>query len=230
MVREAMIMNVLVFASRKGGTGKSTLAAHLAAQAAKPGRKPLLIDADPQGSLSLWHGLRDGDDLDLKAGRGLASTLKAAAAEGCDWVFIDTPPNVSQPVIEAIKAATMVVIPARPSLFDLAAVEDTIAMCKTARRPFAVVLNGAPARRGNQDSALISGIREQLGDKGVPVWSGQITHRTAMSTCLDDGEAMREAGGETAAAQEIAALWTAIQKSVKAIHGAYGGRGMHRAA
>ena len=48
-------MNVIVFASRKGGSGKSTLTAHLAAHAYKPSRSVLLVDADPQGSLTLWH-------------------------------------------------------------------------------------------------------------------------------------------------------------------------------
>ena len=42
-------MNVIVFASRKGGTGKSTLAAHLAAHVHKATKPCLLIDADPQG-------------------------------------------------------------------------------------------------------------------------------------------------------------------------------------
>ena len=51
-------MNVIVFASRKGGSGKSTLAAHIAAHAQKSSRPCLLIDSDPQGSLTLWHGLR----------------------------------------------------------------------------------------------------------------------------------------------------------------------------
>ncbi len=45
-------MNVIVFASRKGGSGKSTLTAHLAAHVHKASRPALLIDADPQGSLS----------------------------------------------------------------------------------------------------------------------------------------------------------------------------------
>ena len=51
-------MNVIVFASRKGGTGKSTLADHLAAHVHKSTKPCLLIDADPQGSLTLWHKLR----------------------------------------------------------------------------------------------------------------------------------------------------------------------------
>ena len=51
-------MNVIVFASRKGGSGKSTLAAHLAAHVHKVTKPCLLVDADPQGSLTLWHKLR----------------------------------------------------------------------------------------------------------------------------------------------------------------------------
>ena len=54
-------MNVIVFASRKGGAGKSTLAAHLAAHCFKTSRSCLLVDADPQGSLTLWHGLRKSE-------------------------------------------------------------------------------------------------------------------------------------------------------------------------
>ena len=59
-------MNVIVFASRKGGSGKSTLAAHLAAQVHKPTKPVLLIDADPQGSLTLWHKLRGTNEPPLK--------------------------------------------------------------------------------------------------------------------------------------------------------------------
>ena len=59
-------MNVLVFASRKGGSGKSTLAAHLASYIANPSRPTLLIDNDPQGSLSLWHKIRNQEYLGLK--------------------------------------------------------------------------------------------------------------------------------------------------------------------
>ena len=76
-------MNVLVFASRKGGSGKSTLAAHLASCASRPGSRALLIDADPQGSLSLWHGLRGERTPSLRRGtRGMSETLMAARDEG----------------------------------------------------------------------------------------------------------------------------------------------------
>jgi chromosome partitioning protein len=175
-------MNVLVFASRKGGSGKSTLAAHLASYVAKPSRPTLLIDADPQGSLSLWHELRGQDALGLKRGsRSMAETLKAAKREGYAWSFIDTPPNKSATVIEAIRLATLVVIPTRPSLFDLAAVQDTIALARELRKPYAVVFNAAPAKRNDVEAAVVTEARAGLSDDKIPVWSGQITNRADLS-------------------------------------------------
>jgi cellulose biosynthesis protein BcsQ len=55
-------MNVITLASRKGGVGKSTLTAHLAAFAHLMGHRCMVVDADPQGSLTLWHSMRaDGN-------------------------------------------------------------------------------------------------------------------------------------------------------------------------
>jgi cellulose biosynthesis protein BcsQ len=225
-------MNVLVFASRKGGTGKSTLAAHLAAHVAKPSRPTLLIDADPQGSLSLWHERRGQEELGLKRGsRSLSATLAAAKHAGHPWTFIDTPPNRSPAVIEAIRHATLVVIPTRPGLFDLAAVRDTIDLARELRKPYAVVFNAAPARRGEAEAPVVAEARADLNADKVPVWSGQITHRADFSLALQEGEGVKEFASDSAAAAEIAQLWTAIDRSVKAIHGAYrNARGMHRIA
>ena len=149
-------MNVIVFASRKGGTGKSTLAAHLAAYVHKPTRPCLLVDADPQGSLTLWHRLRESGEPPLKNGlRGITSILNAAERDGAEWVFIDTPPMMSAAVTDLIRAATLVVIPARPGVFDLNAIKETIDVARRARRPFAVVLNACPPKRLDEESPMV---------------------------------------------------------------------------
>ena len=115
-------MDVLCFASRKGGSGKSTLVAHLSAHATRPSRRCLLIDADSQGSLTLWHKLRGTGEPALRNGaRGVAEAVETARAERYDWVFIDTPPDMSTVVTEAIQAATLVIVPTRLAVFDLAA-------------------------------------------------------------------------------------------------------------
>ena len=225
-------MDVLVFASRKGGSGKSALAAHLAAHVARPSRRILLIDGDPQGSLSLWHGLRGQEELALKPGsRNLAETLKGAEQDGYAWVFIDTPPNKSAAVIEVIRQATLLVIPTRPSLFDLTAVQDTIDLARELHKPYACVINAAPAKRHDAEAAVVADARASLEELKVPVWSGQITHRADFSLALRHGEGAREFDASSQAADEVSKLWTAIDRSVKAINGAYKNtRTMHRIA
>ena len=223
-------MNVIVFASRKGGSGKSTLAAHLAAQAHKPPCRVLMLDADPQGSLTLWHKLRSNGEPPLRDGKNLSAAVEQAKRDGFEWVFIDTPPNMSAIVVDAIQAATLIVIPARLTLFDLAAIKETMVVARQLKKPYAVVINGVPARRDNTESPFVREARAVLGSLNVPVWSGQITQRNAYSLALAEGEGAVEYDGQSEAAHEITTLWAAIEKSVKAIHGAYEGAAMHQVA
>jgi len=224
-------MNVVVFASRKGGSGKSTLAAHLAAHVHRPSRPCLLIDTDPQGSLALWHRLRNVEDLPLRiTQRGIPEIVKAAKGDGIEWVLIDTPPNMLACVTDAMRAATIVVVPCRPGIFDLDAVRETVAFARQSRRPYAVVINGAPPRRQDVESPMVTFARESLGKLNIPVWGGQITQRANFTLALADGEGAKEFDAESQAASEIARLWSAIEKSVKAIHGAHDGAAMHRIA
>jgi len=221
-------MNVIVFASRKGGTGKSTLAAHLAAHVHKATRPCLLVDADPQGSLTLWHRLRESGEPPLKNGlRGINGILNAAERDGVEWVFVDTPPIINATVTEMIRAATLVVIPARPSVFDLNAIKETISIARRVRRPFAVVLNATPPKRLDEESPMVTLARESLTNIDAPVWSGQITHRANFSLSLAEGEGAKEYDAGSQAADEIGRLWAAIDKSIKAIRGAYDGAAMH---
>jgi chromosome partitioning protein len=225
-------MDVLCFASRKGGSGKSTLVAHLSAHASRPSRRCLLIDADSQGSLTLWHKLRGTGEPALKNGaRGVADVVEAARRDGYDWVFIDTPPDMSAMVTEAIQAATLVIVPTRLAVFDLAAIKETIDLARHLRKPYAVVINAAPARRDNTESPFVTQAREMISSLNVPVWSGQITNRANYALSLASGEGVREFEAQSQAATEIGRLWLAIDRSVKAIHGAYQSAGaMHRVA
>jgi len=223
-------MNVLVFASRKGGSGKSTLAAHLAAHVHRASRPCLLIDDDPQGSLTLWNDLRERA-LPLKlVKRGIADTLKKAKRDGAEWVFVDTPPNMSASVIDAIECATLVVIPCRPGVFDINAVLETISFARQVRTPYAVVINGAPPKRGDCEAAAVASARESLAELRIPVWGGQITHRASFSLALAKGEGVKEYEAQSGSAAEIARLWLAIERSVAAINGAGYKTAMHRVA
>jgi chromosome partitioning protein len=215
-------MNVITLASRKGGAGKSTLTAHLAACAHAGGRRCLVLDADPQGSLTLWHSLRaDGQPPLQSAARGIDRALAFAMVEGVEWVFIDTAPTMWVVVQEAIRAATMVVIPARPGFFDLNAVRETVATARERDRPYAVVLNAAPAKRDDREARVLAHSRAFLDRHGIPVWSGQISQRAGFALTLAAGGSACEIEPQSAAAAEIAGLWSAIERSVEAINAAH---------
>jgi chromosome partitioning protein len=224
-------MNVVVFASRKGGSGKSTLTAHLAAQVHRRSRPVLLIDSDPQGSLTLWHELRASGEPPLcTATEAVADLINAASRAGYEWVFIDTPPSMSAVVTDSIRSATLVVIPARLTLFDMVAVKETMDLCRRLGKPYAVVINGVEARPDKAELPYVREARQVLTQLNVPVWSGQITHRANYSLALVEGEGAKEYDFNSEAAAEVAALWNAIEKSVKAINRAYAGFAVHRVA
>jgi chromosome partitioning protein len=224
------LTNVVVLASRKGGSGKSTLTAHLGAHAFRSSGSCLLIDADPQGSLALWQSLRRCGEPPLKAAvSGIADLVRQAEQSGTAWIFIDTPPNMSPVVVEAIRCATIVVIPARPGVFDIDAVKETIEFTRALHKPYAVVINSAPVRRANRDANVVVQARQHLAGINAPVWGGQISYRTNYSLALAEGEDADEYDSASLAAIEIGTLWYAVEQSVRAITEMRGGAAGARA-
>jgi len=215
-------MNVIAVASRKGGAGKTTLCAHLAAHAHTQGRRCLVIDADPQGSLALCNSLRGVGALPLAtAERGIARAVALAAAGGIEWAFIDTAPTMWVVVQEAIRAATLVLVPARPGFLDLAAVRETVKCAHECDKPYAVVLNACPVKRDEKEAPVVAQSRFYLDKHAIPVWSGQISQRAAFALSLANGASAGEADARSLAAAEISRLWDAVEKSVAAINDAH---------
>jgi chromosome partitioning protein len=194
-------------------------------------RRCLLIDEDPQGSLTLWNALRREAALPIKTvKRELADVLKKAKRRDVDWVFIDTPANVSASVVDAIRAARLVIIPCRPGLLDIDAVQETIDFSRRLGTPYAVVFNGAPPKREDAESPVVTAARECLAELNVPVWGGQITYRVSFSLAVSRGEGVQEQDLDVSSCAEIARLWQAIEKSVQVIKGARERAAMHQVA
>ena len=114
--------------SQKGGAGKTTLAIHLAAAATRAGQISLVVDTDPQASASQWAEWRQGAPPEIidSAPPRIASKIVAASEQGADLIVIDTPPHADLAASKAVECADLVLIPCRPSAFDLAAMRTTI--------------------------------------------------------------------------------------------------------
>lgn len=117
-------MKSVLVASSKGGVGKTTIATHLAAQAALSGHATVLIDADPQQSATRWAERRAGLDnpLDVIDGARRGRNAWKSVAEDTAWVVVDgaagAMPDRLAPWLEQVDA---LVVPVVPSALDIEA-------------------------------------------------------------------------------------------------------------
>jgi chromosome partitioning protein len=193
------------------------------------GHRCLIIDADPQGSLTLWHSMRGNGELPLRnAAQGIDRLVASAQIDGVEWVFIDTAPTTWVVVQEAIRVATMAVIPVRPGFFDIAAVQDTVKTVRERNKPYAVVINAAPVKREQKEAPAVVLTRAEFDRLSIPVWPGQISQRTAFLGSLAAGGSVGELHGDPACRIEIADLWSAIERSVEVINGGQAARATPR--
>jgi chromosome partitioning protein len=102
-------VQTIVLAARKGGSGKTTLAAHIAVQAQHSDVEPVtLIDLDTQRSLTAWWNDRKADNpplLEVPPERLKAEILRARPSPGL--LLIDTPPwesSMLEPVLESLRS------------------------------------------------------------------------------------------------------------------------------
>lgn len=205
-------MRIIALASRKGGSGKTTIAAHLAVQAGRVGEGPaVLVDIDEQGSLGEWWRERKDDTPALATVK--VADLEANLAElrkyGTAIAIIDTPPNLTGSIERVISTADLVLIPARPSPHDLRAVAATVDIAKRAGKPFLFVVNGA-APRANITAEAVAALSEH--GRVAPVILYQ---RTDYAVSMIDGRTVMELAPSSRSAQEIAELWKSVRTSIR---------------
>src|SRR5919106_1708251 len=197
-------MKTLVILAQKGGSGKTTLAVHMAVCAARQKRRTALIDIDPQVSAFNWNESRDeGRKLDAaKAEVGQIPVLLQQAKDGgIDLVIIDTAPHSDSAAAIAAQYADLVLIPCRPARFDLDAIASTVQIATVAKKPATVVINAAP--RGK----LAEEARAALEHQGITVIDTVLHQRAAYSHAVIDGRSVHEYEPDGKAAAEIDELY-----------------------
>lgn len=208
-----MSAHVITVAQQKGGAGKTTLVAQLAAHWATQRRRIALIDIDPQESLTQWYRLRSKangaeDHIDLRWVSGWRAGSEADRLKrDFDLILIDSPPHTETGAKAAVRAAELVLVPMQLSPMDLWATKPTIKMIRDERREMLLVLNRVPAR-----GVLADEIRAAINGEQLPVAEAALGNRTAYASSLLKGKGVAEVAPRTAAAQEVAQLANEIDR------------------
>lgn len=210
-------MKILAVHSQKGGVGKTTLAMNLAVTASAGGTPTVVIDVDPQASAAAYHDRRlanEGSEQPKVIATPLArvpQAIVAARSEGYKLLIIDTPPNIVGDTLSIANCAHLVMIPAKPSMLDLSAIQkSTDLVTMTGQKGFVVLNECKPfGELTEQARDLIQ------GDLNFPVATQTIGHRVAFVHAATEGKGVIETEPGSKAAAEISTLWSYTKKALK---------------
>lgn len=199
---------VVAVAQRKGGVGKSTLAAQLAVACGGYGFETAIVDLDRQGSLLAWQALRGRlvdkievqIDIEVSSGWRLPFVLQRLRRDH-DLVFIDGPSGREDEFKAMCKEADLVLIPCQPTGLDLWATKKLLADYQDNRAKSLVVLNRMPPRGKAADM-----IRQEIERLSWPMARQHMGNRQAYVVSMGAGLGVTEIAPSSVAGQEIAAL------------------------
>jgi chromosome partitioning protein len=186
-------MPTVVFASPKGGAGKSTSAVVLATELAQRGAAVTVIDADPNHPVSQW-ARRPGCPETLAVIRDISEesiidTIEAASAR-TTFVVVDLEGTASMTVAYAISRADLVVIPVQGSQLDATEAAKAIRLIRqqekafVRRIPYAVLFTRTSAAIKPR---TFQHIRSEFSDHGVPAFETQMHERDAFRALFSFG-------------------------------------------
>jgi chromosome partitioning protein len=186
-------MPTIVFASPKGGAGKSTSAVVLACELAATGAEIVIIDADPNRPVSKWAKLAGRpSSLSVLADVSEASIIDEieSAAARVPFVIVDLEGTASMTVAYAISRADLVVIPMQGSQLDANEAAKAIRLIRQQERafgrriPYAALFTRTSAAIRPR---TLAHIRTELEGAGVPILTTQMHEREAFRAIFSFG-------------------------------------------
>jgi chromosome partitioning protein len=199
----------------KGGSGKTTVATHLALAAHLRGVDSMLVDVDPQKSAQdVLRARQDaGPDCVVSTGPKLLAAQFAAVGLHKDLLIIDTAAGAVEDVSEAIVLADFALMIVRPTLLDLAGLVRTLTIVRRLEKPYVVVVNQAPIPREGIEAPLVKRALRGLEYMQAPVAPAILRSRTIYQTALEAGRSVEEMS-DRAAIKEMAGLWDFVEATV----------------
>jgi chromosome partitioning protein len=199
---------VVSILNQKGGFGKTTLTIHLATAFARRGQKVLLIDADPQASALDWSAARQTEPLFPVVGIPKASLHKELPSLVKDYqtVLIDGPPRVYDVARSAIMASQLVLIPVKPSPYDVWAAKEIVDLLHEASVYNPKLKSAFVINRKIVNTAIGRDVADALANYPIQVLNSSVCQRVLFAETATQGMTVYDESPGNPAAREIDAL------------------------
>ncbi len=206
-------MKVIAVLNQKGGSGKTTIATHLARALQLQGSSVLLVDSDKQGSARDWSAVNESNPVTVIGldRPTLDRDLKNISDK--DFVVIDGSPQATDLAVSAIKAADFVLIPVQPSPYDIWATSDLVDLVKQRIEMTDNKLKSAfVVSRAIKNTRIGGEVSEVLAEYGLPVLDAKIVQRIAYPNSAAIGKTVFETESKSSdAVAEMNALATEVK-------------------
>jgi len=192
-------MKIISICSGKGGSCKTTTALGLASVLCER-HKILVVDTDPQGSLS-WIAAEQADaGFDVAQETDLDALGRLRDITGYKALICDTPQGLSGKSLGLIvQLSNFIVLPSTISPLDIRELTRTAhQVIKPIGTPYKVLLSRVDARRIGEAVALQQGLKSE----GFPAFQGIIKNRVAFERAIAEGKLITQykgSGGKQAA-------------------------------
>jgi len=208
---------IITVGNTKGGVGKTTIAVNLAVEAARDGKKVLLVDTDPQGSSMAFRAEREQDDIRAVAlvSDKLHKDIKEFST-AFDWIVIDAGGRDNAVFRSAVAACDLFLLPVLPSQFDVWAAEDAISAFKEIQ-PFNDMIGRIVLNMVRSNTIASSEAQEALAayQNDMPLLSERLHNRVAYKASISNGQGVAEYEPSGKAAEDIRSLYNEIVSIVK---------------
>ena len=208
-------MQVIAVLNQKGGSGKTTIATHIARALQLSGADVLLVDSDPQGSARDWAAVKEEQTLTVVGidRPTIDRDIKNIAHQ--DFVIIDGAPQAADLAISAIKAANFILIPVQPSPYDIWATAALVDLVKQRIEVTDGKLQAAfVVSRAIKGTKIGSEVAAALEGYGLPVLESRITQRVSYPSTAAIGTTILDNEPGSDGAAEIYALINEIKQKL----------------
>ncbi|WP_300312252.1 ParA family partition ATPase [uncultured Psychrobacter sp.] len=186
-------MKVIAVLNQKGGSGKTTIATHLARGLQLQGHSVLLVDSDQQGSARDWRAVDEDNPVPVIGldRPTLDKDLKNVSNK--EFVVIDGSPQATNLALSAIKAADFVLIPVQPSPYDVWATSDLVELVQQRIEMTDGKLKAAfVVSRAIQNTNIGKEVAAVLQDYNLPVLDARIVQRVSYPNSASVGKTVFE--------------------------------------